>query len=214
MGQLTGQRIFRIRQAGLSALLSGFVLTTPPLAYATTTSSLASLSGLNFQVAQPYQEEEPVKITRYQHLSSVGVELMSKYRFTNWLSLSLDMNGQTYERSPNDTQVDYQDYSAIAQMGKEFTFRKNSIRPFAQIGVEYRDKNALHEPSVYNNANDASADLQYGLGVRYSHSSWQGIGISLIYENLGLFNAPNIPFIGQNAAEPQDTFGVNVDFGF
>lgn len=214
MGQLTGKRIFRLRQPGLMSLCFGSVLLTSTAASANSLSSLSSLSGLDFQVAQPYQEEQPVKITRYQHLSSVGVELMSKYTFSSWLSLSLDMHGQTYERSPNETQVDYQDYTATAQMGREFTFRKNSIRPFAQIGVEYKGKTTFNKPTVYLGEADATADLQYGLGIRYSHSSWEGIGISLIYENLGSTTVPKIPFVGQPDADNQNSFGVNVDFGF
>lgn len=171
------------------------------------------LPNLNFKLTETHQDEE-VKLTRYQHQSSVGVELISKYKFSNWLSLAVDMNGQAYQLTPNETKVDYKDYSAKAQMGHAFSFSKNSLTPFAQIGVGYSE-GKLTNDKVYNfgRTTNNTTDIQYGLGIRYSHSDWHSFGVSLIYENQSRLSDQKLPRFDTNL-QPEDSIGLSVDFGF
>lgn len=171
-------------------------------------------SDLNFKLTDP-NPKQPIKLTRYQHQSSIGIELISKYEFSNWLSLSLDMDGQAYEVAPNQKQINYKGYSAAAQMGREFLFNKSSLRPFAQIGLGFSEdsRTTFYDPYHYERQSFDNTDLQYGLGVRYSRSDWDSFGVSFIYENQSALKDQKLPRF-DSSLQGQDSIGLSVDFGF
>ena len=176
-------------------------------------------SQLNFSVAN--EQEQPKKIFQYLHDSSVGVEIGTKYQLSSWLQVEVDLQGQ-YQNNFSEVNLDAnifqtQNYSALANFGKNLSFNKHIFTPFAQLGVNYeQDKNSPYLPYNYQEKTLDTTKLQYGLGVRYSHNAWSGLGISFLYKNKsGLIESTeqeqeeNLPLVEKNRS-----IGISIDLSF
>lgn len=154
------------------------------------------------------------KSYHYQQRSAQGVSLLSHYELGKWFQLELDMKGLKSQTNMFHTRVNTKAYSAFANVGRAFSFHSNDFRPFAKVGLGYKENNATYyDPNHFESNSIQKTHLQYGLGIRYSRQNWNGFGVSFSYQTSSnvldqTLGEPNPQY------EPNDSVGLKINFGF
>lgn len=180
---------------------------------------LSSASQLNFSVSE--QKTIKSKLVQYQHDSSVGIEMSSKYQLSRWVQIEVDLQGK-YQNNFAEVSFDEkifitQNYSALANFGKKIFYHKHEFTPFAQLGVNYeQDKNTAYLPYSYREKTFDSTKLQYGFGLRYSNLSWGGLGVSFLYKRNSSFSDLNPQSFEETLpiTDNNNSIGISVDLSF
>jgi hypothetical protein len=182
-----------------------------------------AFSQLSFAVtSQPTQQEKkPKSFSQYHHDTTIGIEIGSKLQLTNWVQLEVGLQGQ-YQDNFSEINLQAktfktQNYSALANFGKKISYHKHQITPFAQLGINYQqDENATYLPYQYQEQTLDATKLQYGLGLRYTNNTWNGLGVSVLYKNksdlVDSFEHEqdnNLPLVDKNSS-----IGVSIDLSF
>lgn len=159
-------------------------------------------------------ETPEMKSFHYRQQSSQGVSLLSHYELNKWFQLELDMKGLTSQTSLFKTRVNTKAYSAFANFGRSFSFHSSDFRPFAKVGLGYKENHSTYyDPNHFESNSIQKTHLQYGLGIRYSRQNWNGFGVSFSYQT-------NSKLLDQTLGEtnpqfePNDSVGLKIDFGF
>ena len=205
----------------LSTLISAFASYSPAV-FSATINPVNTTSQLNFAVASKtaQQEIKPNAFSQYHHQSTIGIEIGSKLQLTNWVQIEVDLQGR-YQNTFSEVNLEVtnfktQNYSALANFGKEISYRKHQITPFAQLGINYQqNENSAYLPYQYQQQTLDTTQLQYGLGLRYTNNTWKRLGVSVLYKNQTDFTKlrqeeeNNLPLTEKN-----NSIGISFDLSF
>ena len=183
--------------------------------------SVNLFSQLDFSFSKQTEKTVKPKLVKYQHNSSTGIEMGSKYQIAKWVQIEVDLQGK-YQNTFSEINFKEkifrtQNYSALANFGKSLSYNRHELTPFAQFGVNYeQDKNIAYLPYIYKEKTLDSTQLQYGLGFRYSNLSWGGLGISFLYKRHSSFSDLNVQSLEETLpiTDKNNSVGISVDLSF